>query len=525
MDFTEIAKLHGVSQLSAIEEGVIARLIKEEPQVLVISDEGFLSAITRAEIRTNGISIWLRPDQANIVSRHNHAIFAEAAFTIDVEGRKSDLIVKEIVEMLGYDHFFETPDEADAVDRRDWTFGRLLNWHLRRGSRPDRGARREWSLKELASDVRVSTRAVQNWIAEKNVPSDLATIERALFGDNPTFRYLRVELRETYYRSLELRGSRRGVPPPADAIPNAEPRALQFTSAATGAIDLTPVTELGELLQQGQGRREDYSEVRLKASDLSALGLNRLGRLSGPISRFLSLPEDIKQVRAKLFWSRANTLRILWQDHVSATADRAHRGEPDDRLLEASAASQLKDLVETLNVFAVGDPLLMDLDAVRPGPQEDEAAREEVAILAPVIEDVIANPQIATARAREVVGEQLSNVGAPSDSLARRQGNDFARRSFRNFVGELVRRAYGPVRSFWRATKAEPGNLWKGVREGAYRATGAALLSDAAGFTDFSSAFVKFVVRHAEALSLYVAKAFQNPTLVEIIQWIVRLGG
>ncbi len=591
-DLTEIVKLHGEPYLRAGEERVIARLLKQEPQVLVISDEGFLSAIIRAEIRANAISIWLRWDQGTVVTRRTELIFAEAAFTIGVGARKSDSIVEEILDILSNLDSLETPQD-ETVDRTNWTFGRLLNWHLQRGTRPTRGVAREWSLEEFASNTGVSKRAVRNWIVQQNVPSNVATIERVLFGSDPRFHNLRAELRERYNHSLEARESRKTVeldgerirrrmdemaltisamvvrarlseqtfrralrrevvsldvalrisqalrlplsdiltsergydPPPAEAIPNAEPLAIQFTSAASGAIDLSSATEPGEKLQQGAGRSEDYAEVRLKASDLSALGSNRLGRASGPIGRFLSLPEDINQVRAKLFWSRANTLRILWQDHVRATADRVRGGEPDERLLEASAASQLKDLVETVNVFAVGDPLLMDLDAVRPGPQEDEAAREEVSILAPVVEDVIASPEIASARAREVVSEQLSNVGAPSDSLASRQANDFARRSFRNFVGELLRRAYGPVRSLSRVTKAETGNLWKGIREGAYRATGAALLSDAAGFTNFSGAFVQFVARHAEALSAYVVKAFQNPTLVEIIRWIVRLGG
>jgi hypothetical protein len=70
---------------------------------------------------------------------------------------------------------------------------------------------------------------------------------------------------------------------------------------------------------------------------------------------------------------------------------------------------------------------------------------------------------------------------------------------------------------------------WKGIREGAYRAAGAAILTgsatDIVGLTNFSGAIIQFVIRHAEALRAYVITAFQNPTLVEIINWIVRFGG
>jgi transcriptional regulator with XRE-family HTH domain len=317
--------------------------------------------------------------------------------------------------------------------------------------------------------------------------------------------------------------------PPAEAIPNAEPRAIQFTGGADGPIDVTAVTALGEHLRGDAGQIEDYAEIRFKADALSSLGSNRLGRLAGPTKRFIGLADDIKQVRAKLFWSRANTLRILWQDHQEATKGDTFAGERDERLLEATTASQLKDLVETINAFVVNDPVLMELDSVRPGPQDAETAREEAETLAPVLGDLSTNEAVATKDARDAVIEQLDNIGFPNSTLAGRQTNEFARRSLRNFVGELLRRAYQPIQAMARVTKSETGIAWKGIREGVYRTIGGALISatatDLAGVTNFSGAFVNFVVRHAESLILYVTKTFQNPQLVEIIHWIVRLGG
>jgi len=44
------------------------------------------------------------------------------------------------------------------------------------------------------------------------------------------------------------------------------------------------------------------------------------------------------------------------------------------------------------------------------------------------------------------------------------------------------------------------------------------------GVTKFTSTFIQFVTTHSEMLIAYVTNAFQNPTLVDIIHWIVWLG-
>jgi len=88
-----------------------------------------------------------------------------------------------------------------------------------------------------------------------------------------------------------------------------------------------------------------------------------------------------------------------------------------------------------------------------------------------------------------------------------------------------LRRAYAPVRE---ATKFESGVAWKGIREGAYRAVGAGLVTAAAtdllSVTSFYGTFANFVARHAESLISYVTKVFQNPALIDIINWISKFG-
>jgi hypothetical protein len=317
-------------------------------------------------------------------------------------------------------------------------------------------------------------------------------------------------------------------PPPVEALPRPEALALQFAGDVDGPIDLSPASNPGEHLNNESGQREDYAELRAKAVELGALGSNRLGRVHLPITRFLELSDNFAAVRLKLFWSRINTLRIVWQDHERATARGIGDGELNEHKLEATVASHLKDLVETINIFVVGDPGLMELDSIRPGPQEIDAAKIEIGILAPVLDDVIAGSHVASEAARNAMTEQVSNVETSGETVAGRQANAFGRRSIRNFMGELLRRAYVPVRAALQATRVETGVAWKGVREGAYRLVGAAFITgvatDLVGKTNFTGIFVEFVMRHSEALSAYVSQAFQNPMLVEIIKWIVRSG-
>jgi hypothetical protein len=302
--------------------------------------------------------------------------------------------------------------------------------------------------------------------------------------------------------------------PSIEAIPPPEPIAIQFGREADGPIDIASISAAGEQLLDEPYRREDYFEIRMKAVDLHSMGRNRLGSVTTSIDRFLDLPEKMERVRAKLFWSRVNTLRIKLATHDEAYASGKRDGDPDDRLLEQSVVPLLRDLVETINVFVLGDSALMNLDAARPGPEEIAAASEEVKTLTKTLHDLTSNGSVATKEAREVLEEQTENMNTKTDTLAGRQGVEFSRRSIRNFIGELLRRAYARVQTLSIAAKGEAGLAWKGAREGAYRATGAGVITggvtDMLGVTNFTNAFVEFVVQHADSLTAYVIRAFSK---------------
>jgi hypothetical protein len=97
----------------------------------------------------------------------------------------------------------------DTQDRFAWTFGRLLQWHLNRGTRP--GGKTEfpgkwWNPKAFADEVGYRDRTVRQWLTDEQLPSDFETIERVLFGNDPCcYAEWRLELREAFTRSRTVK--------------------------------------------------------------------------------------------------------------------------------------------------------------------------------------------------------------------------------------------------------------------------------------------------------------------------------
>jgi tetratricopeptide (TPR) repeat protein len=97
------------------------------------------------------------------------------------------------------------------VPRELWTFGQALKWHFKRGTRPggaiDRPGPR-WTPKTFAGATKVTDRTVRNWLADKNLPVEIETIERVLLGPTPSegredrYAAWRAELRDAHERSV-----------------------------------------------------------------------------------------------------------------------------------------------------------------------------------------------------------------------------------------------------------------------------------------------------------------------------------
>ena len=89
-------------------------------------------------------------------------------------------------------------------------------------------------------------------------------------------------------------------------------------------------------------------------------------------------------------------------------------GEPDPARLPPLVAEKLRDLVDTWNVFIVGDPKGKELDQFRLGPQELQAAKELISLAAPIIEALRQSNNVATERAKQATSEQAE---AAKDAL------------------------------------------------------------------------------------------------------------
>jgi hypothetical protein len=280
--------------------------------------------------------------------------------------------------------------------------------------------------------------------------------------------------------------------PATDAIPQQVSTATRFAIDADGRLDVLPDPPTPDTAQN-----ELYREVRYKALELSRLGHNQLAELSEPIARFVAAaPDQIASVSITRLWSRGNTLRRRLKAHDIAQVS----AEPSDpAVVPGLVAEMLRDLIDTYNIFIVGDPTGRELDQVRLGPQERDTSNAISDAAAQIVEAVKASEGVATPAAIEALSEQSdAALNAPSN-VDGDQAIDLSRKTTGNFVIELLRSA--------------GANLSKGaLGEVGKRAAAAA-----------SPFVVAFVAAHAHALRIFVEQAFNNPTLIQIIDLMTKI--
>ncbi len=169
------------------------------------------------------------------------------------------------------------------------------------------------------------------------------------------------------------------------------------------------------------------------------------------------------------------------------------KAEPDLALLPPLVAGALLDLVETFNVFIVGDPKGRELDARRPGPAELDAIKRVLTLAAPIVE-AVRHENIATPAAIKAIVENDLAAKEASAGIHGDQQKDFSRIGIANFVAELLK-------------EARAGFIRKG---------------GANAFDLASTMVISFVIKYEGELKDFVLAAWHNPTVVEIINAIVR---
>jgi shikimate kinase len=135
MSVAEIFAEHGEPYFRSGEERVIARLLREGPQVLATGGGAFVSEATRAEIAERGLSIWLKVDFDTVMARvrrrsnrpllqnpdpegtmrklmaDREPVYAKAALTVVSKDVPHESVVDQIVVSLA-DYLFDSEDQA-----------------------------------------------------------------------------------------------------------------------------------------------------------------------------------------------------------------------------------------------------------------------------------------------------------------------------------------------------------------------------------------------------------------------------
>jgi hypothetical protein len=340
--------------------------------------------------------------------------------------------------------------------------------------------------------------------ADQNAEIARVTVDNPLWESGPSVLNPHIqellEERDIFQHALAAEPEDR---PNIEAIPRQTAVATQFAVDAAGRIDLLADEPSPDGMQ-----RELFQEVRYKALALSELGHNQVGEIYEPIARFLAAaPEHLEEASITRLWSRGNTLRRRLKAHDTAIVLR----EPDPALLSPSVTEGLRDLVESYNVFIVGDPIGRELDRVRLGPQERDDAEAAVELAASIAEAVQTSEGLATNAAIEALTEQVAAArGAPA-TVDGDQAIDLSQRTAGNFVVELLRLGLTRV-------LAEPGLAWKEYRAGVYRGLGTITAAGIVGLP-----VIKFIASNAQLLESFAERTFHSPALLQIIDVISKM--
>ena len=318
----------------------------------------------------------------------------------------------------------------------------------------------------------------------------------------------------TLTRWLEEARARAAPPSPEGELilPKQEADAVTYGVNELGKLDRLPQADQIHLRDLPNQRRT-YADMRLVALELRDEG-QRLGpRLLTGMERFTrSLPEHFEDAEAYLVWRDGNTLRRLYRAHRLVADVR----EPDPARLEAVVAEGLGGLLDLFNNFAFGDDGIRAKDEARISPQERESAAAEFAAAKPLVEAILAAPEIATRPAHDDIKADAENAGLPADDPYAGQAQDQANRTRRNWIAGLLGGGSQALAEAYRSSKE--------VRSGAERAVGALIVSELFGVTSVSSPIIQFIATQAPVLQSYVAVAFSSfPHLAELIDRIVGL--
>jgi hypothetical protein len=298
------------------------------------------------------------------------------------------------------------------------------------------------------------------------------------------------------------------------SAPQQDAGAIAFRVNEQGKLDRLPNSDQVHLRDVPDQRRA-YDDLREAAAELLDEG-QRLGhRLGRALGRFLqSLPERFEDAEAYLVWRDANALRRVHRAHREA----AKSPEPDEAGLEPVIAEGLGGLLDLYNNFAFADDSLRAKDEARIAPQERASAEAEAMSASPLVDAILATPDIATPEALGDIIVEAENTELPADDPYAAQVLDQSNRTKRNWIAALltgVMDAAGKPRLLGERTVI-------GIATGVGTAVGTVVTKQLMGF-EYAALF-EFVSVNAAALQSYVALAFSSfPNLPDLIERTVAL--
>lgn len=125
LTISEIFAQHGEDYFRAGERKVIKRLLKDGPQILATGGGAYMNEQTRKEVKTRGVSIWLKADLDLLLARvtrrdhrpllmngdpeiimrrlieERYPVYAQADITVTTREAPHEEIVGEIIDKLG----------------------------------------------------------------------------------------------------------------------------------------------------------------------------------------------------------------------------------------------------------------------------------------------------------------------------------------------------------------------------------------------------------------------------------------
>ena len=209
-------------------------------------------------------------------------------------------------------------------------------------------------------------------------------------------------------------------------------------------------------------QRQGHGDVRDKAARLiiTCGSSNRLSKIKGITTKLLSVCGiSLEDLQPRAFWSQMNSLRrIVEADDLARAA-----GDDENAPLPFAASSELRDLVNELNLFSAGDAVLIEFDLLMIDPAQRNATSDGLASARTIAEASKSVPAAVSPETANALGDlEKDSFGDGPSSL---RAGQFLIRSVRNLCLEAIRRTY-------KAMTMEGYTIAKGVKEGAYRAIG-----------------------------------------------------